>query len=63
MLREYAFQHFDEIQFSEGGCYRCDSEVYFLLSDVAVSSHHSYIIPELCCQAMVRPAADILCTT
>ncbi len=43
--------------------YRCDSEVCFLLSNVALSSRHSSIIPELCCQAMVRPAPDMLCTT
>lgn len=36
---------------------------FFLLSNVALSFHHSSIIPEQCCQAMVRPAADMLCTT
>lgn len=35
----------------------------FLLSYVALSFHHSSIIPELRCQAMVRPAADMLCIT
>lgn len=33
----------------------------FLLLHVALSFHHSSIIPELCCQAIGRQAADMLC--
>lgn len=59
---------FEEFQFlgegeDENSCYRCDSKVCFLLSNIALSLHHSSIIPKLCCQAMRRPAADMLCTT